>query len=62
MLRHRLIVSAALVLTLTGCRHGVQRADLSFEPEIARPAWEEGGGPVVLIDEGHANFHPVDGA
>lgn len=38
-----------------------QVADSSFAPAIARPAFAEGAGPVVLVDEGHTNFHTTDG-
>lgn len=32
-------------------------ADLSWEPAIADPAYAEGEGPVVCVDETHHNFH-----
>jgi hypothetical protein len=38
-----------------------QVADSAFAPEIARPAYAEGAGPVVLVDEAHTNFHTTDG-
>ncbi|HEU0301949.1 MAG TPA: DUF4350 domain-containing protein [Longimicrobium sp.] len=38
-----------------------QVADSAFAPAIARPAFAEGAGPVVLVDEGHTNFHTTDG-
>ena len=38
-----------------------QVADTAFNPPIARPAYAEGRGPVVLIDEAHNNFHTADG-
>ena len=38
-----------------------QIADTTFNPRIARPAYAEGRGPVVLIDEAHGNFHTADG-
>jgi hypothetical protein len=38
-----------------------QVADSAFAPPIARPAFAEGAGPVVLVDEGHTNFHTTDG-
>jgi hypothetical protein len=55
--------AVALFLTLTAChKHSViQQADLSFEPPIPRPAYAEGQGPVVQIDEAHFNFHTADG-
>ncbi len=58
-----LLLTAILVLALAGCyaHSGVQQADLSFEPEIPRPAHAAGQGPVVQIDEAHFNFHTVEG-
>jgi hypothetical protein len=38
-----------------------QVADTAFNPPIARPAYAEGRGPIVLIDEAHNNFHTADG-
>ena len=58
-----LIAATVLALTLAGCHAhwGVQQADLSFEPSIPQPAYSDGEGPVVQIDEAHFNFHTVDG-
>ena len=53
------MISAA---ALAACHsHGVQQADMSFEPSIPRPAYADGAGPVVQIDEAHFNYHTVDG-
>ncbi len=38
-----------------------QVADSSFAPEIARPAYGQGRGPIVLLDEAHVNFHTANG-
>lgn len=38
-----------------------QVADTNFNPVISRPEYAIGKGPVVLIDEGHNNFHTADG-
>lgn len=38
-----------------------QVADSSFAPPIASPAYPEGRGPVVFIDEAHHNFHTASG-
>lgn len=38
-----------------------QVADSSFAPTIASPAYPEGRGPVVLLDEAHHNFHTAGG-
>lgn len=33
----------------------------SYSPHIENPAYQAGAGPVVLIDEGHQNFHIMSG-
>lgn len=38
-----------------------QMVDPDFRPTVERPAWAEGEGPVVVIDEAHANFHRLEG-
>jgi len=38
-----------------------QVADPDFKPAIEKPAYAEGAGPVVLIDEAHFNFHTASG-
>jgi hypothetical protein len=38
-----------------------QMVDPDFRPTVDRPAWAEGQGPVVVIDEAHRNFHRVEG-
>jgi hypothetical protein len=38
-----------------------QVADTTFRPAIERPAYRAGTGPVVLVDEAHANFHTATG-
>lgn len=53
----RAILLALLPATLTA----QQVADTSFRPTIARPAFATGRGPLVLLDEAHANFHTVTG-
>lgn len=34
---------------------------MNFDPPIGKPAFSAGKGPVVQIDEAHANFHTIDG-
>jgi hypothetical protein len=46
---------------ISGCLLSQQVADTTFNPVIARPEYAQGKGPVVLIDEGHNNFHTADG-
>jgi len=38
-----------------------QVPDADFKPPIEKPAYAEGKGPVVLIDEAHFNFHTASG-
>ncbi len=38
-----------------------QVADSTFNPVIPEPEYLHGKGPVVLIDEGHNNFHTAGG-
>ena len=47
--------------SLFGCSFSRQVPDLTFAPPLDRPAYEIGGGPLVLVDEGHYNFHTSDG-
>lgn len=39
----------------------LRTADLSFQPELNKPAFPHGEGPLVLIDEAHNNFHTAVG-
>ena len=41
--------------------HAQQVADTSFKPPIPDPAYREGRGPVVMLDEAHFNFHTAEG-
>ena len=38
-----------------------QVADREFAPAVSPPAFVEGKGPVVCLDEAHYNFHTLDG-
>jgi len=38
-----------------------QRPDLDYQPPIIDPVFDLGAGPLVLIDEGHFNFHTSEG-
>ena len=47
---------------ISGCfNQSTQIADENFEVTIESPAYQHGEGPVILIDEGHNNFHKADG-
>lgn len=52
-------------LFLYGCNSGKQSYqvyDKEFIPEIAHPQFLEGRGPNVFIDEGHHNYHTMNGS
>ncbi len=49
------------MLVLTGFGGLQQVPDTAFRPQIEKPAYPAGQGPVVLIDEAHANFHTATG-
>lgn len=51
----------ALTLAAAPALAQQQMVDPDFRPAIERPAYAEGQGPVVVIDEAHANFHRLDG-
>lgn len=38
-----------------------QVADTAFVARVAAPAYAPAGGPLVLLDEAHVNFHTLDG-
>ena len=55
-----------LTLALAAClslltAQAQQVADPDFKPEIKKPAYKEGRGPVVCLDEAHFNFHTASG-
>lgn len=52
---------AALLMGLAAGAEAQQVPDSAFAPAIARPAFAEGAGPLVLVDEGHTNFHTTEG-
>jgi len=43
------------------CVSAQQLGDTAYVPNIEKPAFEIGTGPVVKIDEAHHNFHTIDG-
>jgi hypothetical protein len=57
----RLFVALLSVLLLPFAAGAQQRADAGYKPRIERPAYAAGAGPVVAIDEAHANFHTLAG-
>lgn len=53
-----IIAVAALV---AASLHAQPIPDTQFKPPIENPAYPKGGGPVVLIDEAHCNWHTATG-
>jgi uncharacterized protein (DUF2249 family) len=59
-------IKAFLLSFLAVCSAGLptsgqQVADTSFKPAILNPAYSQGQGPVILLDEAHNNFHTATG-
>ena len=40
---------------------GPQVSDTRFSPNVSKPAYPVGSGPVVYLDEAHYNYHTVEG-
>lgn len=58
----RMVMPAALALpSLCSTIYAQQVPDTEFKPKIEKPAFAEGKGPVVLLDEAHFNFHTASG-
>jgi hypothetical protein len=57
----RLLPPLALAIAAGLPAAAQQVSDTTFNPRIAQPAYAEGRGPVVLIDEAHQNFHTAEG-
>jgi hypothetical protein len=61
----RFTIAFALLLSTAALLHsrasGQQVADSSFAYPIASPAYPASGGPAVMIDEAHHNFHTTSG-
>lgn len=53
--------SAAVLMAAAAPAGAQQVPDTLFDTRIARPAWERGKGPRLLLDEAHRNFHTLDG-
>ncbi|MDQ3009722.1 MAG: DUF4350 domain-containing protein [Acidobacteriota bacterium] len=50
-----------LLISVGSSTQAQQVADTDFKPKIEKPAFAEGKGPVVLLDEAHYNFHTASG-
>ncbi len=56
-----LFFAPAVALLASNFAFAQQVPDTEFKPKIERPAFAEGKGPVVLVDEAHFNFHTASG-
>lgn len=54
-------LAVALTVLPTAPVSAQQQPDADADVSVGRPTWPVGRGPIVAIDEGHANFHTVDG-
>lgn len=59
VVRHVLTLATIALVCATSLR-AQQLPDRSYRPTIPAPAYAEGEGPVVCLDEGHHNFHTLD--
>ena len=53
--------SLLYILLLPIWMYAQQIADPEFNPQIKNPMYEKGKGSLILIDEGHNNFHTMTG-
>jgi hypothetical protein len=54
-------LTVIVLLAATRISLAQQGPDLNYKPPIARPAYESGKGPRIVIDEAHHNFHTAEG-
>lgn len=56
------VTCACAVLLLAACA-GTSRqgADPAYRPKVVLPAFPDGTGPLVCVDEAHHNFHRING-
>ncbi|MCU0635590.1 MAG: DUF4350 domain-containing protein [Gemmatimonadaceae bacterium] len=53
---------APLLLAMYAAPLAAQQVpDRAFMPSVTAPAWPAGDGPAVCLDEGHHNFHTLEG-
>jgi hypothetical protein len=60
MLRRHFISVVAVVICSGASLVAQQVPDRTFKPSIGSPAHTHGKGPMVCLDEAHANFHTLD--
>jgi len=55
------ILFMSLLMVMSSSARPQQMGDPDFSAKVDNPAYPSGKGPVVLIDEGHNNFHTAKG-
>ena len=60
-MKTKLAIVVGTVLCFNGLALAQQVPDQSFRPPVTNPAYALGAGPTVCLDEGHNNFHTLDG-
>ncbi|MFC2096914.1 hypothetical protein ACFLSI_01135 [Bacteroidota bacterium] len=58
-MKQRLLI--VMIIMLGTATVAQQISDIYFNPEIKNPGFPEGKGPIVFLDEGHNNFHKLEG-
>ena len=59
-MKRRLIIFAVAALVAANV-YAQPVPDTEFKPPIEKPAYSQGAGPVVMIDEAHHNWHTATG-
>src|SRR6266478_6015088 len=59
-MKRRLIIFAAATLVAANV-YAQPVPDTEFKPPIEKPAYSQGAGQVVMIDEAHHNWHTATG-
>lgn len=52
---------AMVILIFMNLPVEMQGAAMFYNPPVSDPSYEKGQGPVIYIDQGHHNFHTLDG-
>lgn len=60
-MKHLKALGTVLMALLSLQLSAQQVADTNYKPVISKPEYSLGKGPLVSVDEGHNNFHTVDG-
>jgi hypothetical protein len=55
-----LVIATFVSSTFAPLLQAQQVPDTAFKPPIGRPAFEQGKGPTLCLDEAHHNFHTLD--